>query len=444
MPRRRPAFNPVVRAALAAAAALAVTACGGGDDPTPPPAEQPLACLSLPAITWHRSATASADWNDVAVDRRNHVWLGGWAEGDVGRERLDPSGNSRAVLRQLAPDGTVLWDSRAEFDTPGTDTIEALAFAPQGRVVVAGRTTGSIDGRANAGQFDAFIAWNDAANPLSTWKRVQSGTARPEHPRRVQVAGNGTVHLAGWDDEYVPTNYVEAWQDPIALRFAPQASGYALAGRHQGNSEVPDSAEALHADAAGNSYIGGATQSGRNAGAFLRKIDAAGTVLWTARYTVSGADNLVAIRPQPDGTLLIAGSVFGSFRGGAHQGQQDVFVARVAADDGRVLASWQYGSSGSEWLTDMNVDAHGRILLLGETDGALVPGQANAGGTDLFVLRLASDGSVLGRSQWGTAAEEMARRVANDSCGNVVATGASTAAEAGALRRAGVLWFLKF
>lgn len=437
--RTRFTLHALARAALVSTAAWALAACGGGDDT--PPADQPQACLALPTITWHRSATASADWNDVLVDARNRLWLAGWAEGDVGRERLDPSGNSRAVLRQLAADGSIVWDSRAEFDTPGTDSIEALAITPQGRLVAAGRSTGSMDGRANAGQFDAFIAWNDSANVSSTWQRLQSGTARPERPRRVQVAADGAVHLAGWDDDYVPTNYVQAWQDPIALRFAPQAAGYGFAWRHQGASDAPDTADALHVDASGHSYVGGAVQGGTRAGMFLRKIDAAGTVLWTARYTAVGADNVVAIRPQADGTLLIAGSVFGSFRGGPAQGQQDVFVARVSADDGRVLASWQYGGSGSEWLTDMVVDGQGRIVLLGETDGSLVPGQANAGSQDLFLLRLAADGSVIGRAQWGTADDEMARRVAVDSCGSVVAAGASNRNAAGGVTRAGVLWF---
>lgn len=428
---------------LTAAALITLTACGGGGNTGPasnPPA-QPMACLDLPAITWHASAAAAADWNDVLIDYRNRIWLAGWAEGEVGRARLDPSGNSRAVVRQLDTDGRILWDSRAELDSTGTDVAEALALGADGRLYVAGRTTGTLDGRANAGQFDAFIAWADAAAPATTWQRLQTGTERPEHPRRLAVAANGDLHLAGWDDEFVPTNYVAAWQDPIAFRFSRQGNGLMQAWRHQGESEVPDVADGLAVDGAGNTFLGGSVQSGTQRGMFLRKLDTNGRAMWTARYTSLGVDHIAAVQMLADGSLLVAGSVYGSFRGNPSFGEQDVFVARVAADDGRVLASWQYGSAGSEWLTDMKVDALGRILLLGETGGSMVPGQANAGAADLFMLKLDSEGRVLARAQWGTAADEQARRLAADSCGGVVATGASIRDSAAGPRRAGVMWF---
>jgi hypothetical protein len=440
MPRPNlPTLRPLAQAAALLAATL-LAACGGGSDDE---SGQPLACLDLPAVSWHRSATASADWNDIAIDSRNRLWLAGWAEGSVGRERLDPAGNSRAVVRQLATDGRILWDSRHDLDTPGTDSAEAITLAPDGGVVIAGRTTGSLDGRPNAGQFDAFVAWGDTAAPGNFWPRLQTGTERPEHPRRVQLGAAGDVHVAGWDDDHVPTNYVVAWQDPIAFKFSRSGGTPALAWRHQGGSLAPDTADGLAVDATGHSYLGGGAQSGDRRGMFLRKIAPDGTVLWTARYTSVGFDNIAAVQVQADGTLLIAGSVIGPFRGGTWAGEQDVFVARVAADDGRVLASWQYGSSEADWLTDMKLDAQGRIVLLGETLGSFVPGQANAGGNDLFMLRLAADGTVLSRAQWGTADDEMARRLAIDSCGRVAATGASNEGTGAQTRRAGVIWFWK-
>ena len=50
-----------------------------------------------------------------------------------------------------------------------------------------------------------------------------------------------------------------------------------------------------------------------------------------------------------------------------------------------------------------------------------------------------ASGSVIGRRQWGTAGDEMAARLAVDSCGRVVAVGSSTTAGT----RAGVLWYWK-
>jgi hypothetical protein len=441
--RSGPCLLRGARAGVLLLAAGLAASCGGGagSAPLPTPGPSP-ACLSLPAITWQRGgAGASADWNDIAIDGHNRLWLAGWDGGTIG-DRLDVAGNSRPVLRHLDTDGTLLRDSLDGFDTPGTDSIEAVAVTPQGELVIAGRTTGSVDGRSNAGEFDAFVAWGDGGGPGAAWVRLQTGTERPEHPRRLKVAGNGDVHVAGWDDDYIPTNYVQAWSDPIAFKFVRQGGTPALAWRHQAGSDEPDTSDALAVDAAGNTYLGGVVMTGLRKGMFVRKIAPDGSVPWTARYSAVGLDNVAALHVAPDGTLLMAGSVWGAFHGGTAYGGQDVFLARIAADDGRVLASWQYGSGDADWLTDMKLDADGHVLLLGETLGSLVPGQPNAGGSDLFMLRIAPDGRPLGATQWGTADDDNARRLAVDSCGRAAAVASSTAIVAGGRQtRAGLLWF---
>jgi hypothetical protein len=424
--------------------ATVIAACGGGDDSATPPVMPPLACLALPEITWFRGERSN-DWSDVLIDGRNRIWLAGYADGDIGQRNIEPSGNSRAVLRQLAPDGSLLWDSGQQFDSAGTDVAEALALTPQGMVVVAGRTTGAFGGAPNAGQFDTFLAWSEAPGSAAPWRLAQFGSARPQHPRRLAMGADGDLHLAGYDDDYIPSNYVEAWSDPFALRLRRQSAGTASEQwlplwQHSFGTEAPDVVDGLAVEAGGANaatYISGAVQSGAQRGMFVRKLDATGNLLWTARYTAVGLDHIVALKMLPDGQLLMAGTVFGAFRDGVARGQQDVFVARIAADDGRVLASSQYGSAESDWLTDMQVDANGNILLLGETSGSVVPGQANAGLTDIFMLKLAPDGRQLAARQWGTANDEGARRLALDSCGRVLAVGNSTAGG----RRVGVMWF---
>lgn len=417
-----------------------LVACGGGGEGAPSPSPSPLQCTRLPQeVTWTRSAPASADWNDVLVDARNRIWLAGYAEGTVGQDRVDPGGNSRAVVRLLTPDGQLLWDSGQRFDTPGTDVAEALAMSPTGTVFVVGRTTGAFDGSANAGQFDTFVAWADEG--VDRWRTFMTGDARPQHPRRAQVAANGELHLAGHDDEYIPSNYVEAWTDPFAMKLQRLGAGtdrerLAAVWAHRFQTAEPDRVEGLAVGAEGATFVSGGAAAGPHRGAFVRKLDAQGAVLWTARYTAQATDEVRAIRLLGSGELLIAGSVFGSFQGAASHGGQDVFVARIDASDGHVIQRWQYGSAGADWLTDMTIDAQGRIVLLGETEGSLVPGQSSEGLSDLFMLRLSADGAVLGRRQWGTAGDERGQRVAVDSCGNAVAVGSSTR---GAVR-AGLLW----
>lgn len=419
-------------------AATMLVACGGGGGAS----GGPLACVALPSeITWQRDALSS-EWNDVLIDDRHRIWLAGYTNGRLSESNIGPTGNSRAVLRQWAPDGSLLWDAGATLDTPGTDIAEALAIGPQGTVYAAGRTTGAFGGAVNQGQFDSFVAWSDTPGGSTPWKLFQTGTETPQHPRRLAVDAQGDLLLAGEDDEYVPSNYVAAWSDAFALRLRRVGGGSAddrltLAWRHQDASPEPDVGGGLAVAAGAATYVSGASLSGAQRGMYLRKLAADGQPLWTARYSSSPTDHIAAVHTLGDGTLLVGGSVYGAFRGAAWHGQQDVFVARVSADDGRVLQSWQFGSDAVDWLTDLRVDAAGNIYLFGETAGSMAPGRLPAGASDLFLLKLAADGHVLASRQWGTDQDERAGRLAVDGCGGIVAVGSSGTAT----KRDALVWF---
>jgi hypothetical protein len=397
--------------------------------------------VALPQeITWHREALSSA-WNDVLIDTTNRIWMAGWSGGMVGGERSTPWGNSRVLLQQRNAGGALLWEAGAELDSAGTDVAEALLLGPQGTLFVAGRTSGAWPGAVNAGQFDSFIAWHDQPGTATPWRHFQTGTPAPQRPQRLAMGADGSLLLAGHDDDFIPSNYVEAWTDAFAMRLQRQGAGTAddrLATRwsYQAGSLEPDIAGGL-AVLGEDSFISGTAQGGAQRGMYLRRLDAQGQVRWTARYSTLALDHVAVVRRLSDSELLIAGSVFGSFQGAEAQGQQDVFVARVSADDGRVLQQWQFGSTGSEWLNDMQVDAAGQIYLFGETDGSMAAGQASAGGSDLFLLKLAADGAVLARRQWGTADDEFGARLGVDGCGSMVAVGSSGTAT----RRDAVAWF---
>lgn len=437
--------TPLRALARSATLACVLAGCGsGGDDGVE--REQPpvrLACLDLPdEITWFRGA-ASNDWSDVRLDAHNRLWLAGYADGIVGASAVEPSGNSRAVVRHLDRDGRLLWDSGALLDTPGTDVAEALLLGPDGTLIVAGRTTGAFSNAINAGQFDTFLAWSKAPQASASWFFYQSGGAGPQRPTRLALAPDGDVVVAGQDDIFIPSNYVDAWPDPFVLRLQPFEVGTAFARlqprwQHLFGTVHADNVGGL-ALQAGATYVSGSVDSGPSRGMFVRKLDAGGQVAWTKHYASVPFSHIAALLPQADGTLLMAGSVHGAFGDGVWQGGDDVFVARISGEDGRVLQSWQFGTPDGEMVADMVQDSQGNLLLLGETTGAWVSGQVNQGVIDLFLLKISPTGQRLAVRQWGTAADEAARRLAVDSCGHVVAVGSSTAAN----QRAGLLWFWK-
>lgn len=425
-----------VLAPISIAMAAWLAACGGGSGDSTDPT-----CLALPEGASMRTDQGGSAWNDVLVDRGGHLWLAGYDGAGPG-EGIEPSGDTRAVLWRLDPSGTLRWHGGEAFQTAGADAFEALAEDANDQVHAVGRTTGAMPGHANAGKADLFVAWGEAGAPASAWPIAQFGNERPQHPRRAVLQPTGALVIAGYDDEYVPTNHVERWTDPFATAVVPRrgAGGQGEAAalwHHQFATPEPDLVDGLAVTADGTATFVSGQFGGNEKGMFVRRLDSHGNAVWTARYSRVSLDHIAAIVPAGDGTLWIGGSVYGSFHGAVSQGQQDVFVARIDAADGHVLAAWQIGTPMADWLADLRDDGQGHLVLLGETLGAF-PGAVNPdGGSDLFVLRVAPDGRLLASRQWGAVGDEAASRLAVDACGNVVAVG-STVHDG--FRRA-LLWF---
>lgn len=429
----------LVPAATALAVLALVVACGGGEL-SPPPVSG--SCVRMPAeATLADPAGGSSEWNDVLIDWRSRVWLAGYDRGSVGQTTLDPSGDARAVVQVRAPDGGVLFSALGALDSPGTDVAEALAMDSRGLVYVAGRTTGVLAGDGNRGQFDHFIARGDATQPAAAWRVAQFGDEYPQHVRRIALRGDGELTMAGYNDDYIPTNYVAAWADAFVARLRVTAGTagppVALEWNRQSDTLEQDYGAALAVLASGDAYLGGAVSTGARRGMYVRKVRPDGSVEWWQRYTTGGADNVAALFDLGDGSLLMAGSVFGSFRAGTDHGEQDLFVARIRASDGTVLWSTQLGTAAADWLTDAKVDAYGNVFLFGETEGTFVVGRPSSGLNDLFLLKLSPSGAVLRAWQWGTSADERSSRIALDACGRALAVGSVSSPNS---RRA-VVWF---
>lgn len=400
----------ILRRTVVTAASIAAVACAGAYSPGSEarPSSPFRGCLAMPeAASLSDGGVGSSEWNDVVIDDKGRLWLAGYRDGIVGESNIEPSGPSRAVIRLLAPDGETLRNTDDLFRTGFTDVAEAMALDRSGALYVVGRTKGHVTGGWNAGQFDTVVAWSEVPTGKGAWRLQQFGNERPQHPRRIRVADDGDLVVAGYDDEYVPSNYVAAWADPFAVRLTrgiARRDGLLLRWQHQFASVEPDTVDGLVVDAMGASYVSGAVQSGAKRGMFVRKLDAAGHVLWNARYSATPVDNIAAMELLADGSLLVAGSVYGAFQGAPPAGEQDVFVARISPLDGSVLQRWQYGTSGSEWLVDMKLGRDGSIYLLGETSGAFIADQPPGGSVDLFVLKLSTDGRLLARRQLATGA----------------------------------------
>jgi uncharacterized delta-60 repeat protein len=175
--------------------------------------------------------------------------------------------------------------------------------------------------------------------------------------------------------------------------------------------------------ALGNTYSFGAGF----ADIWVLKLNSDGSVAWQKTYGGSKGDYASSIQQTSDGGYILLGATY-SF--GAGDG--DLWVLKLNSD-GSVAWQKTYGGSDAEWGSSIQQTLDGGYILLGETYSF------GAGGSDLWVLKLDSDGSVAWQKTYGGSDEDSGSSIQQASDGGYIVAGETLSFGAGA----GDLWVLK-
>jgi len=182
----------------------------------------------------------------------------------------------------------------------------------------------------------------------------------------------------------------------------------------------------LAVDGNGNIYVAGRTYSadfptspgafdtglGGGEDAFVVKLNnTASTLLYATFIGGSGSDEGFGIALDSNGQVYLTGKTDSSdfpTTSGAfdtdHNGSWDAFVTKLNADGTALLYSTFIGGSGSDWGSDLAVNAPGEAFVVGTSIGSGFPTTSGAyqtsnhGGWDAFVLKLTAAGDALSYS----------------------------------------------
>ena len=370
----------------------------------------------------------------VEVDAGGNIYVVGGTWGDFpGQTNI---GGRDAYLRKYDSDGNEAWTH--QFGTNGRDDATAVALDGSGNLYVIGDTPGSLPGQTNLGRYDAYLRkYDDQGRQL--WTR-QFGSQHFDLPWDV-VEGGGNVYVAGWTRGSFPG------QAHLG-NFDAFVSGYDGEGNHlwsqQFGTEETDQARRVLVDAEGDLYLIGHTQgalpgqtSSRLADAFVLKMSGApsptastGTrviretapeIAWTRQFGTAADDFVLDMEVDGKGDLYVVGHTLGLFPGQTDRAGQDGFLRKYNSG-GNELWTRQFGGDGYITAVDLEVDSAGHIYVVGHTWSAL-PGQANLGLGDPYLINYDGDGNETWTRQFGTELWDTARRAAVDQEGNVYVVG---------------------
>ncbi|MDY7230326.1 SBBP repeat-containing protein [Hyalangium rubrum] len=421
-------------------AAAALSALGSGCGPDALPQGSLRSGFSVSSPGWNLvGVNFGTIRHDEATDLWIHpengsVYVSGYENGTLGMTSVDPSGDTRGVIHKFSADlssqGTAIKFGNGNGKS---EVIEAVVGARSSstspwELYFAGRTTGSFNNTPNAGQYDTIAGWTSLTG---TQKVFQFGTNRPQHPRRLALDNAGGMIISGYDDIYIPSNYVEAWEDPFVMKLQRSgtnltvASGWPL----QFNTGITDllPGMAMKPDANAPIYIAGANASGSTRGMFVKKLQQNGTVEWVSQQSPVSVDMGAALHVLPDNNVLFTGSTYFDF-GQPVIGEQDIVVRKLTPNQGEEPV-WTrlYGTTSSDWVTDMTVDADGNIYLVGQTLGSFHPNiPPPEDNSDIFLIKLNSNGTAPEYFQLSSPGEDYPSSVAVGPQGDIYVAGYTT------------------
>ena len=316
------------------------------------------------------------------------------------------------------------WSIQVGSELP--DTSYGVSAAPDGDIVLAAITEGSLDGD-NQGHRDVYLARYSPDGQLR-WSH-QTGGPKNDSPLGVSVAPDGSIYVGGFTEgDYASPNQGSA--DVWLARY--NANGEELWRRQFGGPAWDRGFDVA-------AFDGGAYITGYSAGpldpdtdlggfdGFAAKFDADGNQQWGRHIGTDATDWGQGSALTPDGGLYFTGYTEGDL-GGTNAGDKDLFVVRLRPDGSLAWAA-QMGTPALDWTQGVGLGPDGGVLLAGSTEGSFAAD--HAGERDMIVVSLDADGNEQWRWQGGTAGADSAFEV-RQTGDHIVVTGSVIGDLAGA------------
>ena len=163
---------------------------------------------------------------------------------------------------------------------------------------------------------------------------------------------------------------------------------------------------------------------------FVAKFAPDGTHIWSKSFGGPDKDDSYEIAVDGQGDVVVTGYIGGPVDFGdgplPFAGDSDIFVLKFAGDLGTYRWSKSFGGLSDDRGRGLAIDGLGDVVVTGSFMGSAdfdgVPLQS-AGGNDIFVLKLASDGTHRWLKSFGALDDEWGNGVAVDGQDNILVTG---------------------
>jgi hypothetical protein len=316
-------------------------------------------------VTEMLGAAESASGFALAVSSDGKIAVAGSVEGALSGATAG-KGGSDSFVTVFDSTGKELWTARR--GATANDEASAIAFGPDGSVIVAGKTESALGGQTALGDADGYMrGYSSSGAELFT---RQFGTSSADAATALMVRDDGSGGLE------IVTGGVENNRG-VMRRFTYSATaGFAAGAARDIGYFYGGAINAIAADGAAI-YVGGrigadrltvgAAAQGAVAGqdGFVARLDAdlASTALDRTSYLGSARDDAVKGLAVVDGVVYAGGVSGGVIAGQGSSNAASSFITRLG-DDGAAVWTRTFNSAGGAFtLTGLAVDTSGASPL---------------------------------------------------------------------------------
>ncbi|OPY68687.1 MAG: Beta-propeller repeat protein [Syntrophorhabdaceae bacterium PtaU1.Bin034] len=359
--------------------------------------------------------SSSKDYaSGIALDTAGNFYVVGWTAGNL--DGQTNAGGKDIFITKYDPSGMKQWTKL--LGTSVDEEATSVAVDSSGYIYVTGYTDGNLDGQANAGKDDIFIAKYDGAG-TKQWVQV-FGTPGNEWANGIAVDSSGYIYVTGYTDGNLDGQANAGKDDILVGKFDTSGTRQwvSLLG-----TAVEDVANGIAVDDTGL-YITGWT-----AGNLDGQTNAGGKDIFVAAYTQQGtkqwvqllgtatddAGNAISLVP---GGIGITGYTGNNLDGQTNAGGKDIFVAAYTQQGTKQwvrLIGSNKDDSGKGIALDLNGNSYIAGYTWGDVGGAIsCSGTGNAGKDDIFIVKYDPSGVEQWTRLLGTAASDGASALALD------------------------------
>ena len=161
----------------------------------------------------------------------------------------------------------------------------------------------------------------------------------------------------------------------------------------------------------------------------LIKLNKDGAILWQRSYGGSQTDSAVSIVQTNDGGyILISTSDSADIDISNNKGASDIWVLKIDSD-GNKIWDRNYGGTQSDVATDAIRTDDGNVVIIGRTYSDDIDINTNKGVADCWIIKLDNQGAILWNKTYGGSELENPTQIAETSSGNLVVAGYSSSSD---------------